>query len=85
MPLVECLLSVLYSSMNAATSRRACSRVAKCRRLSSSNCRVELNDSLTALSRAEPVRPMDWVTPALRHAVTNRLPASDSRANSGAG
>src|ERR1700751_143470 len=74
MPLVECLLSVLYSSMKAATARLACSRVAKWRRLSNSNCRVELNDSLTALSRAEPVRPVDWVTPALRQACTNRLP-----------
>jgi hypothetical protein len=32
MALVECLLSVLYSSMNAATARLACSRVAKWRR-----------------------------------------------------
>jgi hypothetical protein len=71
---VECLLSVLYSSMNAATSRRACSRVAKWRRRSNSNSGVELNASASALSRAEPVRPMDWVTPALRHAFTNRLP-----------
>jgi hypothetical protein len=47
-PLVECLLSVLYSSMNTATARLACSRVAKWRRLSSSNSRVELNDSETA-------------------------------------
>src|SRR6476659_9001183 len=37
---------------------------------------VELNASLTALSSAEPVRPMDWVTPADRHASTNRLPAA---------
>jgi hypothetical protein len=74
MALVECLLSVLYSSMNAATARLACSRVAKWRRLSNSNSRVELNDSETALSRAEPVRPMDWVTPALRQAFTKRLP-----------
>lgn len=43
---------MLYSSMNAATARLACSRVRKCRRLSSSNSRVELNDSLTVLSRA---------------------------------
>src|SRR3984893_19151964 len=74
MPLVECLLSVLYSSMNVATARLACSRVAKWCRLSNSNSRVELNDSETALSRAEPVRPMDWVTPALRQACTKRLP-----------
>ena len=33
-----------------------CSRVRECRRLSSSNSRVELNDSLAALSRADPVR-----------------------------
>ena len=56
MPLVECLLSVWYSSIQAATAWRACSRVRKCRRLSSSNSRVELNDSLAALSRADPVR-----------------------------
>jgi hypothetical protein len=77
MPLVECLLSVLYSSMNAATSHLAWARVRKCRR--SNNSRVALNDSLTALSRADPVRPMEWVTPALRHAVRNRLPVCTHR------
>ena len=73
MPLVECLLSLLYSSIQVATEWRACSRVAKWLPRNNSHSRVELNASLTALSSAEPVRPMDWVTPALRHASTNRL------------
>ena len=40
----------------------------------SSNSRVELNDSATALSRADPVRPIDCVTPARRQAWANSSP-----------
>src|SRR5262249_31952115 len=46
----------------------ACVRVVKCSSASRSNCRVELNDSATALSNADPVRPIDWVTPAREQA-----------------
>lgn len=42
--------------------------VGKCRWRSSSHSRVELNASATALSSADPVRPIDWVTPVQRHA-----------------
>ena len=54
------LLSVLYSSIQAATAWRACSRVRKCRRLSSSNSRVELNDSLAALFRVVNCARSRW-------------------------
>jgi hypothetical protein len=41
-----------------------------------------LNASATALSSAEPVRPIDWVTPARRQARVNKLagvlPAPDA-------
>ena len=66
-------LSVLYPSIQIATAWRACSRVVKWLGCNNSHSRVELNASLTALSSAEPVRPMDWVTPAQRHACTNKL------------
>ena len=33
-----------------------------------------MNDSATALSRADPVRPIDCVTPAVRHARANTSP-----------
>ena len=39
-----------------------------------SHSRVELNDSATALSRADPVRPIDWVMPASRQAWANSSP-----------
>ncbi len=47
--MVEWRRTVLYSSIQAATAGRACSRVAKRVPRSSSNSRVELNDSETAL------------------------------------
>jgi hypothetical protein len=40
----------------------------------SSNSGVELNASATALSSADPVRPIDWRTLAQSHAFWNRLP-----------
>ena len=53
---------VLYSAIQAATPARACALVAKCCRRRNSNSSVECQASITALSRAEPGRPMDWRT-----------------------
>src|SRR6478609_9139864 len=86
-PSVECRRIVLYSSIHAATARRACSLVEKCCRDSSSNSNVELNDSATALSRADPVRPIDCVAPAVRHTCLKTSPVysldSTGRRNTG--
>jgi hypothetical protein len=54
---------VLYSARHATTTRRAWSRVTNQPREHSSNPKVKWNDSATALSRAEPVRPIDWTIP----------------------
>jgi hypothetical protein len=72
------------SSIQPATRRRACSRVANCWSRSSSNSSVELNDSAAALSRAELVGiPVEQVGAAfyyvrsgdvIRH---NNLPGRD--------
>src|SRR5215211_7909581 len=51
----------LYSSINAATAARASALVAKCSNRRSSNSTVECQDSITALSSADPGRPIDWV------------------------
>ena len=51
---------VLYSSIQAATLVLARDRVGKSSAERSSNSSVECQDSMTALSRAEPGRPMDW-------------------------
>ena len=59
--------------MNAATSRRAWSLVAKWRRDSSSCSRVELKLSAAALSSAEPTRPIDWVTPSAVQALGEQV------------
>ena len=48
---MECLLSLLYSSIQVATEWRACSRVAKWLPRNNFHSRVELNASLTALFR----------------------------------
>ncbi len=56
----ECLRVVLYSSIQAATRARACALVAKCSMRRSSNSTVECHDSITALSSADPGRPIDW-------------------------
>src|SRR5690242_5766869 len=45
--------------------------VAKCCSDHSSNSRVECHDSMTALSSAEPGRPIDWVTPRRWQAAWN--------------
>jgi hypothetical protein len=45
---------VLYSSIQAATRARARALVAKCSTRRSSNSRVECQDSMTALSSADP-------------------------------
>ena len=60
MPRAECRRVVLYSSIQAATRARACALVAKCSMRRSSNSTVECHDSITALSRADPGRPIDW-------------------------
>src|ERR1022692_1888383 len=59
-PIAECRRMVLYSSIQAATLVRAAALVGKSSRDRSSNPRVEWNDSMTALSSAEPGLPMDW-------------------------
>lgn len=48
------------SSIQAATAVRACSLAGKCRTRRNSNSKVECHDSMTALSRADPGRPIDW-------------------------
>src|SRR5215211_8313843 len=59
--------------MNAATAALAWPRVVKCCWDNNSNSSVELNASATALSRADPVRPIDWRTPAVVQAWANTL------------
>ena len=43
---------------------RAAARVAKVRRWTYSTFSTLLNASLTALSKQDPTRPMDWKTPS---------------------
>jgi hypothetical protein len=71
MPQDECRRAVLYSSIQAATLARACALVAKCSMRRSSNSTVECHDSMTALSSAEPTRPIDWQMPSRSHAARN--------------
>src|SRR4051794_21937403 len=68
MPQAECLRSRLYSSIQAATRARATVLVGKCSRRRSSNSSVECHDSMTALSRADPTRPIDCWMPIRVHA-----------------
>ena len=56
MPSEECLRAVLSSSIQAATLARAWALVTKCWTRRSSHSRVECQDSMTALSRADPGR-----------------------------
>jgi len=71
MPQAECRRVVLYSSIQAATPARAAALVAKCSMRRSSNSTVECHDSITALSRADPGRPIDWEMPSRSHAARN--------------
>jgi hypothetical protein len=71
MPSAECLRSWLYSSIQAATAARASAFVPNVRTGRSSNSKVECQDSMTALSRAEPGRPMDWRMPSRWQACRN--------------
>jgi len=64
MPQAECRRTVLYSSIQAATPARAAALVAKCSRRRSSNSTVECHDSITALSSADPGRPIDCRMPS---------------------
>jgi hypothetical protein len=63
MPSEEWRRSWLYSSIHAATRTRAWALVAKCSSSRNSNSTVECQLSMTALSSAEPARPIDWVIP----------------------
>src|ERR1022692_2514121 len=71
-PMAECLLVVLYSSTQLAILARAAALVAKCSSERSSNSSVECHDSMTALSRADPGRPIDWEIPSRPHAERTR-------------
>ena len=62
-PSEECRRSWLYSSIQVATRVRAWSLVAKCSSWRSSNSTVECQLSVTALSSAEPARPIDCLIP----------------------
>jgi transposase InsO family protein len=74
MPQAECRRIVLYSSIQAATRARARALVAKCSTRRSSNSRVECQDSMTALSSADPGLPMDWLMPS-REQAARKAPA----------
>jgi len=50
----------LQSSIQAATPARAAALVAKCSARRSPDSTVECQDSMTALSSADPGRPIDW-------------------------
>src|SRR5260370_23201391 len=81
-PIAECRRMVLYSSIQAATRALAAALVAKSSRDRSSNSRVEWNDSITALSRAEPGLPMDWRIPS-RPQAARKKPAVYSAGSRG--
>ena len=74
MPQAECRRMVLYSSIQAATLARACALVAKSSMRRSPDSRVECHDSTTALSRADPGLPMDWLMPS-RAQAARKAPA----------
>src|SRR5215472_348083 len=71
MPGEECLRVVLYSSIQAAALARAWALVAKCWTRRSSHSRVECQDAITALPRADPGRPIDWQAPSRWQAAGN--------------
>ena len=54
----------LYSWIQAGTLARAAALVANCSTERSSNSRVECQDSLTALSSADPGLPIGWQAPS---------------------
>lgn len=62
-PVDDCLRVVLYSSIRAATLILAPALAAKCSPESSSNSSVEWNDSMAALSSADPGLPTGWRIP----------------------
>jgi hypothetical protein len=74
-PRSSCRRSLLHSSMYPATAgpglRPGGEPAGGGEQFNSS---VELNASATALSSADPVRPIDWRTLAQPHAFWNRLP-----------
>jgi hypothetical protein len=57
--------------IQVAIRMRASARVVKVCRWTYSTLRTLLNASLTALSKHEPTRPMDWKTPSRRQAPRN--------------
>src|SRR2546430_897420 len=67
MPSAECRRSWLQSSIQAATPARAAALSGNCSMRRSSNSTVECHDSMTALSSAEPGRPIDWQRWRLRY------------------
>src|SRR5260370_30377835 len=71
-PIEECRRMVLYSSIQAATLVLAWDLVAKSSRDRSSHSSVEWNDSMAALSSAEPGLPIDCRMPSRPHAWRNR-------------
>jgi len=54
----------LYSSTHRAIRARACALVAKCSSERNSNSSVECQDSMAALSRADPGLPIDGRIPS---------------------
>ena len=65
MPIEECLRSRLYSSIQAATRARAWALVAKRSQAAQLELqRASASDSMTALSRADPTRPIDCLMPS---------------------
>jgi hypothetical protein len=63
-PFVVCNRIVLYSLSQEITAARAAWRVANRWRDRNSNSTVEWNAFAAALSRTDPVRPIDWTIPA---------------------
>jgi hypothetical protein len=64
--------SRLYSSIQAATPPALAPLVAKCSSERSSNSKVKCQDSITALSSADPDQPIDCRIPILSQALRNR-------------
>ena len=64
----------LYSWIHAGTLARAWALVANCSTERSSNSRVECQDSMTALSSADPGLPIDWQAPS-RWQAARKAPA----------
>jgi hypothetical protein len=62
----------LQASIQAATPARAAALVAKCPARRTSDSRVECHDSMTALSSADPGRPIDWEMDSRAQARRNR-------------